>query len=251
MTVVRLDAVASAATPTTSFTLSELPPRAAYKLLIGTVVPRPIAWVTTVDPEGRVNAAPYSFFNCLSADPPILALGVENWPDMRYKDTALNIRMTEEFTVNIVSDALVEVMNVTATPFPADVDELKLAGLTAIPGTHVRTPRIGEAPVAFECRRHVGVAVGKSREIVLGLVLAIHIRSDLVDPATHYVDQSELDAIGRMGGHGYARTRDLFDLKTMSRADWESGSIPTRSPAPDRTNNPNQKITSQKGKIGR
>ncbi len=228
MTVADLDKIALNARGTTSFDVTRLTPRETYKLLIGTVVPRPIAWVTTVDNEGRVNAAPYSFFNCLSADPPILALGVENWPDMRFKDTAQNIRATEEFTVNIVSDALAEAMNVTATPFPTEVNELQQAGLTAVPGTHVSSPRIGEAPVAFECRRHVSVAVGKSREIILGRVLAIHIRSDLVDPATHYVDQIGLDAIGRMGGHGYARTREQFDLKTMSFADWTEGRVPER-----------------------
>ncbi|MBL8587965.1 MAG: flavin reductase family protein, partial [Methylobacteriaceae bacterium] len=211
------------------FDTEALAPRAIYKLLIGAVVPRPIAWVTTVDPQGVVNAAPYSFFNCLSADPPILALGVENWPDMRFKDTAYNIRMTEEFTVNIVSDALVEAMNVTAVPFPADVDELAAAGLTAVAGVHVACPRIGEAPVAFECRRHVGVAIGRSREIVLGRVLAVHVRRDLVDAETFHVDQIGLDAVGRMGGHGYARTRDQFDLPTMSHADWSAGRVPSRS----------------------
>jgi flavin reductase (DIM6/NTAB) family NADH-FMN oxidoreductase RutF len=215
---------------TTRFDMADLAPRAIYKLLIGTVVPRPIAWVTTVDARGRVNAAPYSFFNCLSADPPILALGVENWADMRFKDTAHNIRMTEEFTVNIVSDALLEAMNVTAIPFPADVDELKAAGLTAIAGAHVASPRIAEAPVSFECRRHVGIAVGKSREIVLGRVVAMHVRADLVDPENFYIDQLGLDAIGRMGGHGYARTREQFDLCTMSVADFDAGRIPVRTP---------------------
>jgi flavin reductase (DIM6/NTAB) family NADH-FMN oxidoreductase RutF len=215
---------------TTRFDMADLAPRAIYKLLIGTVVPRPIAWVTTVDLEGRVNAAPYSFFNCLSADPPILALGVENWADMRFKDTTSNIRMTEEFTVNIVSDALLEAMNVTAIPFPSDVDELKAAGLTAVAGTHVGSPRVAEAPVAFECRRHVGIAVGKSREIVLGRVLAVHVRAGLVDTENFYIDQLGLDAVGRMGGHGYARTRDQFDLRTMSVADWDAGRIPVRAP---------------------
>src|SRR3712207_6209894 len=130
---------------TRAFDFRSLGPCDRYKLLIGTVVPRPIAWVTTVDLDGRVNAAPYSFFNCLSADPPILALGVENWPDMRFKDTAHNIRLTEEFTVNIVSDALVEAMNATAVPFPPEVDELATAGLTAVPGAGVRRPgrRVG------------------------------------------------------------------------------------------------------------
>jgi flavin reductase (DIM6/NTAB) family NADH-FMN oxidoreductase RutF len=224
--------------PVTSFDVADLTPRAVYKLLIGTVVPRPIAWVTSVDPQGRINAAPYSFFNCLSADPPILALGVENWPDMRFKDTAHNIRMTEEFTVNIVSDELAEAMNATAVPFPPEVDELTQAGLTAVPGTHVRCPRIGEAPVAFECRRHVGIAVGRSREIVLGRVLAIHIRADLVDPANHHVDQLGLDALGRMGGHGYARTREMFDLPTMSLAQWRAGERPRRTPLQSRAFTP-------------
>ncbi|MGL4495979.1 MAG: flavin reductase family protein [Beijerinckiaceae bacterium] len=220
---------AAASPQTTRFDVADLAPRAVYKLLIGTVVPRPIAWVTTVDPDGRLNAAPYSFFNCLSADPPILALGVENWADMRFKDTTANIRMTEEFTVNIVTDALADAMNVTAVPFAPDIDELEMAGLTAAASTHVRPPRIAEAPVAFECRRHVGIAIGKSREIVLGRVLAIHIRSDIVDAQNHHVDQRALDAIGRMGGHGYCTTRDQFDLPTMSVTDWTAGRIPTRS----------------------
>ena len=94
-----------------TFDFRELSARDKYKLMIGTVVPRPIALVTTVDLQGRVNAAPFSFFNCLSADPPILALGVENHPDMRFKDTALNIRLTEVFTVNIVSHAIAEALS--------------------------------------------------------------------------------------------------------------------------------------------
>src|SRR5258708_10236928 len=109
--------------------------RAGYKLMIGTVVPRPIALVTTVDPEGRINAAPFSFFNCLSADPPILALGVENHPDMSFKDTALNVRLTEVFTVNLVSHAIAEAMHVCAVPFGSGHDELQAAWLTANPGT--------------------------------------------------------------------------------------------------------------------
>jgi flavin reductase (DIM6/NTAB) family NADH-FMN oxidoreductase RutF len=201
------------------FDFDALTARERYKLLIGTVVPRPIAWVTTVDAGGRVNAAPYSFFNCLSADPAILALGVENHADMRFKDTALNIRLTEEFTVNIVDHALAEAMNVCATPFPSGTDELAEAGLTAAPGARVRCPYIAEAPVALECRRYVTLGVGRSREIILGEVLAMHVRDDLVNERLH-VDPARLDAIGRMGGHGYATTRDLFDLPTMSVPEW-------------------------------
>ena len=207
-------------TPYRLFDFSQLNARERYKLLIGTVVPRPIAWVTTLSPEGRVNAAPYSFFNCLSADPPILALGVENHDDMSFKDTAHNIRMTEEFTVNIVDYANVEAMNICAVPFPPDVDELEMAGLTAIAGEKVRCPRIAEAPVALECRRHVTLELGRSREVILGLVLAVHIREDIVDSERFYVDQQGLDAVGRMGGHGYASTRDYFDMPGMSVEQW-------------------------------
>ncbi|MBD3846924.1 flavin reductase family protein [Bosea sp. SSUT16] len=216
----------------TLFDFAALTARQRYKLLIGTVVPRPIALVTTVDEEGRVNAAPYSFFNCLSADPAIVALGVENKPDMAFKDTARNIRMTEEFTVNIVSDALVERMNVCAVPFPATVDELAQAGLTAVPGSQIKCPRIGEAPASLECRRYVTLELGRSREIILGQVVAAHIREDAVDPENHYVDQAAIDAIGRMGGHGYVRTRDYFDLRTMTAEDWDKAPPPVRTPGP-------------------
>ncbi|MFA5121335.1 flavin reductase family protein [Zavarzinia sp.] len=202
------------------FDFAALSARDRYKLIIGTVVPRPIALVTTRGPDGRVNAAPFSFFNSLSADPPILAIGVENHADMSFKDTARNIRMTEEFTVNIVDDAMVEAMNICAVDFPPEVDELTMAGLTALPGTHVGCPRIAEAPAAFECRRHLTLELGRSREIVLGEVKGLFLRDGLVDPVTKHVDQRGLDAVGRMGGHGYARTRDLFDLRTPSLAEW-------------------------------
>lgn len=203
-----------------SFDFQQLSAREKYKILIGSVVPRPIALVTTIDAEGRANAAPFSFFNALSADPPILALGVENYGDLSPKDTTLNIRNNQEFTVNIVSDALVEAMNVCAVPFEPGFDELVAAGLTAIPGTRVACPRIGEAPVALECRRMMALSIGQSREIILGEVLMAHVRDDLIDPATLYIDQLGLDAIGRMGGHGYSRTREYFDLPTRSLQQW-------------------------------
>ncbi len=195
---------------------AELTPREAYKVMIGTIVPRPIAWVTTVSPEGVVNAAPYSFFNCLSADPPILALGVENKPDRSFKDTAYNIRMTECFTVNIVDRANVGTMSVTAAAFGPEVDELEMAGLTAVAGEKVVCPRIAEAPVAFECRRYLGIEVSSAREIILGQIVMAHVREDVIDLGTYYSDHEKLDAIGRMGGNGYAGTLDYFDLATPS-----------------------------------
>ncbi|AMJ62889.1 flavin reductase family protein [Bosea sp. PAMC 26642] len=204
-----------------TFDFAELSPRERYKLLIGAVVPRPIALVTTVDGRGVVNAAPFSFFNCLSADPAIVALGVEYRPAGGQKDTGRNIRETLAFTVNIVSDALVEGMNICATPFEPGVDELAEAGLTAMPGVKVPCPWIGQAPAAFECRHHTTLGIGNSREIILGEVVYAHFRADTINQHLH-VDPLALDAIGRMGGHGYATTRDCFDLPTMSVATFAS-----------------------------
>jgi flavin reductase (DIM6/NTAB) family NADH-FMN oxidoreductase RutF len=205
----------------TEFDFAALSERERYKLMIGAVVPRPIALVTTVDAAGRVNAAPFSFFNCLSADPPILALGVENHPDMRFKDTAANIRETEVFTVNIVSRAIAEAMHVTAVKFPPAVDELAEAGLTARPGAAVASPWIAEAPAAFECRRHLTLSLGRSREIVLGQIVHAHFAPGVVNDRLH-VDPAALDAIARLGGDTCCTIRDRFEMATPTLEGWQS-----------------------------
>jgi flavin reductase (DIM6/NTAB) family NADH-FMN oxidoreductase RutF len=194
-----------------------------YKLMIGTIVPRPIALVTTVDPLGRVNAAPFSFFNCLSHDPPILALGVENKPDMSFKDTAGNIRLTEVFTVNIVSHAIAEAMHVCAIGFPLGIDELAEAGLTARPGARIAAPWIFESPAAFECRRHTTLEIGRSRQIILGEIVYAHYSADVVDAERHRVDPAKLDAIARLGGSTCSTIRDRFDMPTPALAEWLAG----------------------------
>lgn len=197
----------------TSFDFATLSARERYKLMIGSIIPRPIALVTTVDEQGRINAAPFSFFNCLSADPPILAIGVENNPDMSFKDTGHNIRMTEVFTVNIVSFAIAEAMHVCGAKFPRGMDELKEAGLTAMPGTKVASPYILEAPAAFECRRHVTLELGKSRQIIMGEILFAHYAEGIVDERLH-IDPAGIDAIARLGGDTCATIRDRFDMLT-------------------------------------
>lgn len=197
----------------TGFDFETLDARERYKLMIGTIIPRPIALVTTVDEDGRSNAAPFSFFNCLSADPPILALGVENNPDMSFKDTAHNIRMTEVFTVNIVSFAIAEQMHTCAAKYPRGIDELKEAGLTALPGEKIAAPYIKEAPAAFECRRHVTLELGKSRQIIMGEILYAHYQEGLVDDRLH-VDPAGIDAIARLGGDTCSTIRDRFDMLT-------------------------------------
>ncbi|MDF0696896.1 flavin reductase family protein [Rhizobium sp. MC63] len=197
-----------------SFDFKELSERERYKLMISTIIPRPIALVTTVDEHGRINAAPFSFFNCLSADPPILAIGVENNADMSFKDTGHNIRMTEVFTVNIVSFAIAEAMHVCGARYPRGVDELKEAGLTAMPGEKVASPYIAETPAAFECRRHVTLELGRSRQIVMGEIVYAHYRDGVVDPQRLHVDPAAIDAIARLGGDTCATTRDRFEMLT-------------------------------------
>ncbi|MGO7033027.1 flavin reductase family protein [Rhizobium ruizarguesonis] len=197
-----------------SFDFKQLTERERYKLMIGTIIPRPIALVTTVDENGRVNAAPFSFFNCLSADPPILAIGVENNADMSFKDTGHNIRMTEVFTVNIVSFAIAEAMHVCGAKYPRGVDELREAGLTAMPGEKVASPFIAEAPAAFECKRHVTLELGRSRQIVMGEIVYAHYRDGVVDPQRLHVAPAAVDAIARLGGDTCATIRDRFEMLT-------------------------------------
>lgn len=186
--------------------------QAIYKLLTGLVVPRPIALVTTCDDTGRANAAPFSFFNALAHDPPIVALGLQARGGRDLKDTAENIRLTGEFTVHIVDEAIAEKMNVCAVDFPADVDEIARAGFTTRPGTDVATPRLVEAPAALECRRYVTVELGRARNIVLGEVLSMDVRDDVYDSATGRVSQDALAAIGRMAGSEYITTRSRFQM---------------------------------------
>jgi len=212
------------------FDFAELTPKERYKLLIGTVIPRPIAFITTLSREGRRNAGPFSFFNVLTHDPAIVAIGVENYDDGRMKDTSRNIRDTEEFIVHIVDDALAAQMEICAIKFGPDVDELAEAGLETVPGTMVKAPRIVTAPAALECKRYMTLEVGKAREIILGQVLGVHVRADAVDERLH-VDQLTMDAIGRLGGHSYARTRDQFDIRTLTVPEWDQHKA--RAPVPD------------------
>lgn len=210
---------------TKTFDFAELAGRDGYKILTGLVVPRPIAWVTSLDEGGRVNAAPFSFFNVLSSDPPLVGLGLEPAPGGGLKDTAANIKATGEFTVNMVSNALVEAMTVCAIPFPHGTDELVEAGLTAVPGFKVACPRIKEARAALECRLFQLIALPTGRTIVLGEVLAAHVEASIVNERLH-VDANKLDTVGRMGGAAYATTRYLFDLDRLELDAWRESHDP-------------------------
>lgn len=194
-----------------------------YKLLVSSVVPRPIAWVVSQDESGTVNAAPYSFFNAFSDDPVVIGFGAGPRPEGALKDTADNIRKTGEFVVNLVPESAVGGMNVTAVEFPPGVDELAEAGLTPTPSTKVKPPRIAESPVALECVTFQLIPAGR-HTIILGRVVAMHIEDDCVlDPAKCYVDTPKLGLVGRMHGRGwYVRTTDRFELPRMTVAEWRA-----------------------------
>jgi flavin reductase (DIM6/NTAB) family NADH-FMN oxidoreductase RutF len=184
----------------------------AYPILASLVVPRPIALVTTVCPEGKVNAAPFSFFNLLGADPPILAVAPGDRDDGTPKDTARNIRLTHEFVVNLVDEPLAEAMNQCAASLAYGEDELRHAGLQAVASSTVKPPRIAQSPVSLECREWGTLRIGDNR-VVIGWVKRVHLRDDLFDPETGRVRSESLFLIGRMASpHWYCRTRDRFEL---------------------------------------
>ena len=193
-----------------------------YKLLVATIGPRPIAWVTTQDVDGTLNAAPFSFFNAMSGNPPVIAFGIGGRAPGDVKDTGGNIRRTGQFVVNLVNYKLAQQMNITAIDFPNSVNEIAEAGLTTAASTRVKPPRIAEAPVSMECERLVIVDVGIDRAVVLGKVVAFHIQDEFVmDPDRCYIDTPKLDLIGRMHGSGwYARTTDRFDMPRINVNDW-------------------------------
>ena len=195
----------------------------AYKLLIGLVAPRPIALVTSMDENGVLNAAPFSAYNYLCTDPPIVGIGVTNRPEKRFvaKDTARNIRRTGEFVINVVTEDLAERMVVCAADAPPEISELEMAGFTTAPSERVRVPRIAQAHAALECREFTTMEIGRSR-IVLGRVVSVFVEDKYVDPEGPYVRAEELHSIGRMNGLGnYVRTRDAFmNIPRISYAEW-------------------------------
>ena len=204
------------------FDFGKIPPREGYKLLVSTVTPRPIAWISSQNPDGQLNAAPFSFFNVFAGDPAVVGIGIGSHEPGRAKDTRRNIRETKEFVVNLVSEDTAEAMNVTAIEFEPGVNEIAEAELETIPSVYVKPPRIAASPVSMECALMQIVELGPDSGLVLGRVLAMHVRDDLViDPAKHYVDTPRLKLIGRMHGTGwYARTSDLFQMDRIPRANW-------------------------------
>lgn len=182
-----------------------------YKLLVGLVVPRPIALITTVDAGGVVNAAPFSFFNVLGDEPPIVIVSIEDRDSGAMKDTARNIGDSGEFVVNLVDESIAGRMHGCSVDYPPGVSEIERVGFTAAASTRVRPPRLAEAPAALECTLHSRIDID-SRHLLIGRVRHLHVRDGLVDPATLRVDMERYHPVGRLFANRYARTGDQFAL---------------------------------------
>ena len=183
-----------------------------YAMLVSLVTPRPIAWVTTLNENGAVNAAPFSFFNALGGNPPIIGFAPGDREDGSPKDTARNIRRTHDFVVNLVDEVTAEAMNRTSASLPYGVSELEQAGLTAVPSSVVGAPRIGEAPASLECKEWGTLQIGKNR-VIIGIVRRVHVRDSLIDPEKLRIRSEDFHVIGRMASpNWYCRTRDRFEM---------------------------------------
>jgi flavin reductase (DIM6/NTAB) family NADH-FMN oxidoreductase RutF len=204
------------------FDFSKVPGPDRYKLMGSSITPRPIAWVTTISGAGLRNAAPYSFFNMMGAEPPLIALGMMRRTDGTHKDSAANILETGEFVVNLVSEADSAAMNFTCIDGPPDFDELAAAGLPTLPSSVVGAPRIATAPVSMECRLYETVEAG-STTIAIGEVLRFHIDDAFIEPERLHVDTLAMNLVARVHGAGwYARTTDLFQMPRPTLEQWQN-----------------------------
>jgi flavin reductase (DIM6/NTAB) family NADH-FMN oxidoreductase RutF len=190
-------------------------PQNIYKLMIGCVVPRPIAFVSSIDEQGIHNLAPFSFFSAVCSKPPTVLFcpGVRA-ATRQSKDTLRNVLATKEFVVNIVSEEIIGEMNQTSAEVGPEVDEFVLSGLTPLASETVKAPRVAESPVQMECRLREVVTISSEPgggSIVIGEVLRFHVREDLFN--NYRIDPEKLNAVGRMGGPTYCRTQDRFDLE--------------------------------------
>ncbi len=188
-------------------------PTDVYKVMVGTIVPRPIAWVSSVSEAGLNNLAPFSFFTGASADPPIVCFAPIRNARGGFKDTRCNIESTRDFVVNVVSENLTEKMNITAALVAPEVDEFEIAGLTAVPSELVKAPRILEARVSMECRLVQIIEFGERPLggcLVVGEIVLFHVDDECID--NFRIDPDKLKAVGRMAGSTYVRTTDRFDV---------------------------------------
>ena len=194
-----------------TFDLEALPPGDRYRILASLVTPRPIAWVATHDREGRINLAPFSFFNVFGSNPPLVAFAPGNKDRETPKDTARNIRQNQEFVVHMVDEPLGQVMVDTSASLPHGQSEIEGTKLTTAPSLKISVPRILEAPVALECTEHSTIEIGTNR-LVIGIVHFIHVRDGLMDEKG-YLQESSYFPLARMASPDwYSRTNDQFEI---------------------------------------
>jgi len=188
-----------------------------YKLLTNLVVPRPIAWVTSQNPGGVVNLAPFSFFNAVGANPLYIIISIGLNDAGETKDTAKNILASGEFVVNLVTEELFDAMNISAADFPAGVSELEAANLHAAPSVKIKPPRVAESQASLECKLHSSQLLGKNT-LIIGEVVMFHVADHLLGPRLHI---NNFAPIGRLGAPSvYCRTTDRFDAARISYAEW-------------------------------
>jgi flavin reductase (DIM6/NTAB) family NADH-FMN oxidoreductase RutF len=205
-------------------TLSELSPGQRYRVLSSLVVPRPIAWVTTLNEDGSVNAAPFSYFNLMGENPPLAVLGIGKRGDGSAKDSFRNLRRTGEFVINTVTEENAESMNLCATEFPPGESEVAALGLATEPSVKVKPPRLAIAPANFEAREVQTLLIG-GNQIVVGELLVAHIRDEFIDAQTLRVHTEKMGIIGRLQGGeggGYSRTREPFHMKRLKYEEWKA-----------------------------
>jgi len=202
------------------FDFKKLSATERYKLLLATVLPRPIAWITSRDVNGAVNLAPFSFFNVFGSDPATVGIGIGSKGPREPKDTRANIRATEQFVVNLVPFALAEEMRISSIAFPKGVEEPIEAKLELAPSERVGVPRVAQAPVSMECTFMQEIALG-GFSLVLGQIQFVHVHDEaVIDPQRQYIDATKLDLIGRMEGGWYTRTRERFEMPNIALEDW-------------------------------
>lgn len=185
----------------------------AYKVLTALITPRPIAWVSTLNEDGSVNVAPFSFFNVFGSAPPLVIFGVGNKSPGVPKDTVRNIEREKEFVVNLVDEHTAEAMNLSAAALPYGQSEMDYIGCTTAPSVEIRTPRVAESPVSLECVLH-DIQKIKGNRIILGLGNKLHVRDGILDPVTKYINPEAFPVIGRMQGpDGYVYCRERFQMR--------------------------------------
>jgi flavin reductase (DIM6/NTAB) family NADH-FMN oxidoreductase RutF len=204
------------------FDIDGMAPADRYELLLGTIVPRPIALITTLGQDGRINAAPYSLFNVMGHDPAVALVSVLAHPEARLKDTAHNILATKEFVINLVSETVAEAMNITCIDAPPGTNELELAKLKTTSSVKVKPPRVSGSPVAFECRFLTSLSFGPNQAIIAGQIVHAYIEDRFVrDGARGLVDTPELKLIGGMhGAKWYTKLSDRFEMERPTWAGW-------------------------------